>query len=102
MDKRIIRVEYCDVELVERHTHHLTIDEHNVWLMSLASITTRFITLQGGTSFMFAYFPGVHIVLGAYGSGVDANYRFLSLFSNATIHHAKSNKELVRLARQHF
>ena len=91
---------------------------HNLWLLSLASISSAFISVQGGTSYLLSYFGGVHIAVGGWGAGPDKGFRPLGRLRpdyNETgrdnssepvagphVLHARTNRELLRLAREHM
>ena len=105
-DKVMLRRKYPGVHLVEDFTGNSSLRAHNLWLLSVASICRRFITVQGGTSYMFAYFAETHLVQGGYGPGSEHEFRQLKLFSGAKrsprLHRARTNRELIELARRIF
>ena len=105
-DKVMLRRKYPGVHLVEDFTGNSSLRAHNLWLLSVASICRRFITVQGGTSYMFAYFAETHLVQGGYGPGSEHGFGQLKLFSGAKrsprLHRARTNRELIELARRIF
>ena len=105
-DKFMLRRKYPLVHLVEDYTGNSSLRAHNLWLLSIASICKRFITVQGGTSYMFAYFAETHLVQGGYGPGSEHGFRQLKLFSgekrSPRLHRARTNRELIELARRLF
>ena len=114
-DKVMLRTKYPAIGFVEDFTRGRTMAMHNLFLLSIASICRRFITVQGGNSILFAYFGGTHIVQGGYGAGSFNGFRHLELLSRhaghtkrldrrasakVAVRHARTNRELIQFAQE--
>ena len=116
----VISHRYPGVVLFDDFTANFTLQRRNLWLLSVASMCHRFISVQGGTSWLFSYFGGVHIVQGSYGAGPQVGFQNLERLSRSIANgsdanegftrgrnsqeqrvlHARTNEDLIKLARQ--
>ena len=117
----VISHRYPGVVLFDDFTTNFTLQRRNLWLLSVASMCHRFISVQGGTSWLFSYFGGVHIVQGSYGAGPQVGFQNLERLSRSIANgsdanegsqlaranpdvqrvlHARTNEDLIKLARQ--
>jgi len=105
-DKEMIRNEYKrdDVLFFEEFADCLEdVDDVNLLLFGLMSLSKRFLTVQGGTAVTGSYFGGTNVILIKKGNElVYGDYGYFHRFSNATVVQTETDESFLNAMEAHM
>ena len=104
-EKDWIRKRYPeDVLFFEDFADHIpsdNVDDYNLLLFALLSMSTKFLTVQGGTAVTGSYFGGKNIILVKKGPELQlGDYEYFPKFSGADVVQTNTDEDFINAIKQ--